>query len=145
MFCAPIPRRPQSTARDERSASTTKVVKSRLNRFFAGDWVNLWEEANDHPEGTIQVRTRDEAAEKHAKLARARHFALAAQLRDAHQCLTNTGLLPIADSDVLSQFDELFVRAADADPIPSAPDDLQDDTAKYGCTGMFPIHGLCII
>jgi hypothetical protein len=63
-------------------------------------------------------------------VARAKHFALAAQYRDAHSCLTNNGLLDIADSRVLSQFDELFVPSSDAEPVPDEPGDLFTDK-KY--------------
>ena len=46
-------------------------------------------------------------------MARAKHFALAAQYCDAHSCLMNNGFLDIADSCVLSQFDELIVPSSD--------------------------------
>ena len=67
--------------------SATAAVKSRLDRFNSGEWRELWADAQGHTnlewlQKPHQGFQSVEAAER-SRLARAKHFALNMQLRDA--------------------------------------------------------------
>ena len=112
--------------------SATAAVKSRLDRFNSGEWRELWHDAHEHPELNRLLKARRGAqsgqAAQHAKLARAKHYALNGQLRDARQCLTDSGLLSFFEPGIQQKMHALFEDCADGgEPIMDAPGDIGDD------------------
>ena len=95
-----------STA-SNRAQSITKLVRQRLQRFFDGEWEELWDEANS--ESTVRPTMVRTAEQDHRfRVNRARHLVLAGQLHDGRQVLTGHSLLSLANPQVTSQFDEIF-------------------------------------
>jgi hypothetical protein len=112
--------------------SATAAVKSRLNQFNSGEWRELWHDAHEHPELNQLLKARRGAqsgqAAQHAKLACAKHYALNGQLRDAQQCLTDSGLLSFFEPGIQQKMHALFEDCADGgELIMDALGDIGDD------------------
>ena len=112
--------------------SATAAVKSRLERFNNGEWKELWDDAHGHHELDRFSVQRSAAAGKAAKFNRAKHYALQAQFRDAHQALVSPGMLRFSEPGIEAKMHALFEGQADkGDPIMDPPEDIVDDDERW--------------
>ena len=73
-----------------------------------------------------------EAAEC-ARMARAKHFALNMQLRDARQCLTDPSLLSFAEPGIQKKMHALFGDCADSEQaVSDCPADIDTNDDRWG-------------
>ena len=112
--------------------SATAAVKSRLERFNNGEWKELWDDAHGHHELDRFSVQRSAAAGKAAKFNRAKHYALQAQFRDAHQALVSPGMLRFSEPGIEAKMHALFEGQADkGDLIMDPPEDIVDDDEQW--------------
>ena len=92
----------------------------------------MWDDAHGHHELDRFSVQRSAAAGKAAKFNRAKHYALQAQFRDAHQALVSPGMLRFSEPGIEAKMHALFEGQADkGDLIMDPPEDIVDDDEQW--------------